>query len=75
MATKAEGLRRAALNMMEDAVIARRQAEEAFRSTMARWSPARDDDRVIDAECGGMHHGKEVTCELAKAGQLELLAS
>ena len=25
-----------------------RQAEEAFRSTMARWSPARDDDRVID---------------------------
>jgi hypothetical protein len=35
----------------------------------------RNDERVIDAECGGMHHGKEVACELAKPSQLTLDAA
>ena len=35
----------------------------------------RNDERVIDAECGGMHHGVEVACELAKPSQLTLDAA
>ena len=32
----------------------------------------RNDERVRDTECGGMHHGEEVACEFAKPRQLTL---